>query len=83
MRTIQASEAKVRLAEILRQVERGERFAITRHRKTIAHLLPVADRDAAERDRAVDQFLRVRANWPAAELALEEILEARHADHRF
>ncbi len=83
MRTVQASEAKIRLAEILRQVEQGERFAITRHRKTIAHLLPVADREAAERDRAVDQFLRARASWPSAEFTVDEILEARHADHRY
>ena len=83
MRTIEAAEAKLRLAGIIRQAERGEGFAITRHGRAIAHLLPVADPVAAEPEKAVDQFLRVRANWPAAELTLEEILEARHADHRF
>ena len=41
VREIQATEAKARLAELLRNVEHGETIAITRHEetvKTISHL---------------------------------------------
>ena len=37
MRTVQATEAKARLAEL---VEHGESVAITRHGETIAHVIP-------------------------------------------
>ena len=40
MQTIQATEAKARLAELLRTVEHGETVAITRHGRTIAHVIP-------------------------------------------
>ena len=40
MRTVQATEAKARLAELLRTVEHGESVAITRHGETIAHVIP-------------------------------------------
>ena len=40
MREVQATEAKTRLAELLRAVENGEAIAITRHGKTVAHLVP-------------------------------------------
>ena len=40
MREFTATEAKARLAELLRTVERGEAVAITRHGEPIAHLVP-------------------------------------------
>lgn len=40
MREIQATEAKAHLAQLLSAVERGESFAITRHGRPIAHLVP-------------------------------------------
>jgi prevent-host-death family protein len=40
MREIQAIEAKTHLAQLLSAVERGESFAITRHGRPIAHLVP-------------------------------------------
>ena len=39
MREIQATDAKARLAELLRAVELGEVVAITRHGKPVAHLV--------------------------------------------
>ena len=39
MREIQATEAKTRLAELLRAVEHGEAITITRHGKAVAHLV--------------------------------------------
>lgn len=81
MREVQATEAKARLAELLRAVERGEGFAITRHGRPIAHLVPAAsDRDA--RREALARFRAKRAKWERAEFTTEEILEARHDGHR-
>ncbi len=63
MREIQATEAKARLAELLRNVELGETIAITRHGKTIAHLVPARAQDRADREAAADRFLQQRAGW--------------------
>ncbi len=82
MREIQSTEAKARFAEILRSVEHGETVAITRHGKTIAHLIPARDQEQAERDAAVDRFLKEQASWEPTGMTREEILAARHAGHR-
>ena len=82
IREIQSTEAKARFAEILRSVEHGETVAITRHGKTVAHLVPARDQDQAERDAAVDRLLKARATWEPTGMTLEEILAARHEGHR-
>ena len=82
MRQIQSTEAKARFAEILRTVEHGETIAITRHGKTVAHLIPARDQEQAERDAAVDRFLKRRASWRPTGMTREEILAARHEGHR-
>ena len=49
MREVPTTEAKSRFAEMLRIVEHGESIAITRHGKTVAHLVPAVDRERASR----------------------------------
>ena len=83
MRMIQATEAKIHLAELLRNVEQGETIAITRHGKAIAHLIPAEAQDRTQRKKAVDEFRRRRARWPKVEVSLEEMLSWRHEGHRF
>ena len=82
MREIQSTEAKARFSELLRNVEHGETIAITRHGKTVAHLIPARDQEQAERDAAVDRFLKRRASWRPTGMTREEILAARHEGHR-
>lgn len=82
MHSIQATEAKSRLAEILRAVERGEGFMITRHGKTIAHLLPATAADQNARRNAIDQFRMKRKSWERASFSKQDILDARHEGHR-
>lgn len=82
MRTVQATEAKARLADLLRTVERGETIAITRHGKTIAHLVPVHVQESAARKQAVERFRQCRAGWGRFTLTTDEILAARHEGHR-
>ena len=82
MQTINATEAKARLAEVLRTVERGETVAITRHGKAIAHVVPAQAVDRVERERAMADFQRIRDKWKPAGMSVEEILRARHEGHR-
>lgn len=82
MRSIQATEAKARLAELLRAVERGEGFTITRHGKTIAHLLPAAAADQDARREAIARFRIRRKSWERASFGKKDILDARHEGHR-
>ena len=81
MREVPATEAKTRLAELLRVVEHGEAIAITRHGKTVAHLVPAGMHDRANREKAVDQFRQRRAGWRRAAFPTDEILAARHEGH--
>ena len=83
MREVQATEAKARLAELLRAVEYGETVAITRHGRTIAHLVPVRDRECARRKEAVTRFRERRRRWRRVEMSTDEILAARHEGHRW
>ena len=82
MLEVQATEAKARLAELLRTVERGETVVITRHGKKIAHLVPAAEQERAERREAIEEFKRLRSQLGGINMSIEEILEARHAGHR-
>jgi len=43
MTTVGSYEAKTKLADLLRQVERGEHVTITRHGVPVAVLIPFAD----------------------------------------
>ena len=81
MQQIQSTEAKARFAELLRTVEHGETVIITRHGKAIAHLVPAHARERAERQEAVENFRRRRAEWQGATMTREEILAARHEGH--
>ena len=82
MRKIQATEAKARLSDLLRTVERGESIAITRHGKTIAHLVPAHVQESDTRKQAVARFRLRRMEWSRVTMTTEEILAARHEGHR-
>ena len=82
MREVRATEAKMRLAELLRTVEHGETIAITRHGKPIAHLVPALARDRAAREEAVERFRERRSTWRRVAFSTEEILAARHEGRR-
>ena len=82
MREIQATEAKARLAELLRAAEHGEAVTITRHGKPVAHLVPAGSQDRANRKNAVEHFRRRRAGWRRIAVSTDEILAWRHEGHR-
>ena len=83
MREIRATEAKARLAELLRAVEAGETVAITRRGKPVAHLVPAPDRERDRRKEAVARFRERRRRWRRIDVSTDEILAARHEGHRW
>ena len=82
MRTIQFSEARTRLADLLRDVERGETVAIARAGRTVARLVPAPAFSQSECERAVDRFLERRARWAPTGMSSDEVLPLRHEGHR-
>ena len=82
MRTIQATEAKARLAELLWTVEHGETVAITRHGETIAHVIPARADEHNGHKQVVARFRRRRDEWQPVAMSIDDILLARHHGHR-
>ena len=85
MREVGCTETRARFAEVLRSVEDGETVAITRHGKTVAHLVPAPETQTmtqAERSAGVARFREARRQWAPTGMTREEILAARHEGHR-
>ena len=77
----EASEARAKWTELLDEVERGGAVRITRHGKTIARVVPEADRCAAEVAEAVERLRALRETCGKA--PLDEILASRHEGHKY
>ncbi|MGH9587060.1 MAG: type II toxin-antitoxin system Phd/YefM family antitoxin [Acidobacteriaceae bacterium] len=80
MRTIQASEAKTHLPQLLDDVERGATLIITRHGRAIARLVP----EQSERQAEIDEAIRAikKAQRHAPRISVDEILSARDEGRR-
>lgn len=75
MREIQASEAKIHLAGLLDDVERGETLIITRHGRPIARIVPEVDRQQAKIDEAMEAIRGLRRR--TGRIEIKELLSAR------
>jgi prevent-host-death family protein len=80
MRTIQASEAKTRLLELLDDVEHGDSLIITRHGRPIARLIPEVDHRQGRIDQAITKIEARRQT--AVRITVEELLSARDEGRR-
>lgn len=79
--TVQASEAKARLLQLLDIVERGETIVITRHGRPIARLEPEAGRQEQELDATINALRDLgRRN---GRISLDDLLSARDEGRRF
>jgi len=69
-RSITASAANRNFSEILRQVEHGDSVAVTRHGKTVARIVPTADKgdDRAARARRLKAYLERAAQRPVIDI---------------
>ena len=83
MREVQATVAKARLAELLRDVERGESITITRNGKRVAALVPIQDQEREQRRLAVERFLEWRRTRKPIDISVEEFMDWRHEGHRY
>ena len=83
MREVQATAAKARLAELLRDVERGESITITRNGKKVAALVPIEDEEREQRRQAVERFEEMRSRWKPIDISVDEFMSWRHEGHRY
>ena len=74
MERIGAYEAKAKFSELLRRVEKGERFVITKHGVPVAVLKPISPRrrDVKEVIEALKEF---RRNHTLGGLKIKELIE--------
>ena len=78
---VQASDAKVHLASLLDEVERGETLIITRHGKPIGRIVPEPDSRRDEIDRAMAAIDEIPKTMPC--IPFKDILRARHEGHKY
>jgi len=76
MHVVSSSEVQNHLLQFLDRVEQGEQFAITRHGKPVAHLVPVEEYDRQQIDDAIDKIEQIRkSNWLGNELTVRQLID--------
>jgi prevent-host-death family protein len=90
MREIGAYQAKTHLPKLLEQVEKGERFVITRHGRAVAELGPVGQRTESDVRRAIKDLRSLRDELTRRGVRLSDLLheersvrELAHSAHRY
>ena len=79
MRTIGSYEAKTRLPELLRRVEQGEQFTVTRRGVPVARILGLED-TVEDRRAIIERMKAARAR--RARVPIGELLDARDEGRR-
>ena len=74
MSEIGAHEARVRLLRLLRRVEAGERFVITRHERPVAELIPYRGVDRDQIRKAIEGLREFRQSHSLGGLAIRELI---------
>ena len=67
-------EAKTRLAELLRETEKGRSFTIRRRGKAVARLVPPEDDDETDYSELDDEFREIRKRVGPG-LSIRELIE--------
>ena len=75
MPEIGAFEAKTRLPQLLRRVEAGERFVITRHGRPLAELVPFQPRDSGKVQCAIDALKEFQRTHSLGGLSVRQMIE--------
>ena len=79
MRTIGSYEAKTRLPELIRRVEQGEQFTVTRRGVPVARILGLED--TVDDRRAIIERMKV-ARARRTQVPVGELLDARDEGRR-
>ena len=75
MKRLGAYEAKTNLSRVLDEVERGESFAITKHGRTVAHLVPPVSAGAISTTDAIAGLRKFRAAHRLKGLTFRRLIE--------
>ena len=75
MSEIGAFEAKTNFSNLLKRVEAGERFVITKHSRPVAELIPFRQRDAEKIRAAIDSLKAFQDTHSLAGLSVREMIE--------
>ena len=75
MPEIGAFEAKTHLPELLRRVQEGERFIITKHSRPVAELIPFQPRDSDKVRGAIAKLKAFQETHSLRGLSVREMIE--------
>jgi len=75
MSRIGAFEAKTHLPRLLRRVEAGERFVITRHDRPVAELIPFQARDTTRIRAAIEDLKAFQKTHSLGGLSIRDMIE--------
>jgi prevent-host-death family protein len=79
VKKIQSSEAKTHFLRLLDDVESGGSYVVTRHGRTVARLVPEADRRRDVTEKALLALQKIGRKLPM--LTLADIMSGRHDGH--
>jgi prevent-host-death family protein len=71
-----AAEARNHLPRLLRRVQTGERFVITRHGRPVAELIPFRTTDPDQVQAAIDDLKAFQKTHSLGGLSVRDIIEA-------
>ena len=74
MKRLGAYEAKTHLSRLLDQVEAGESFAITKHGRPVALLVPAAGGSQLSVSKAIAALRRFRSGRQLGDVSLRELI---------
>ncbi len=75
MSEIGAFEAKTHLPQLLRRVEAGERFVITRHGRPLAELVPFRSQDSGKVQSAIDALKEFQRTHSLGGIPIRQMIE--------
>ena len=75
MPEVGAFEAKTNLSRLLKRVQEGERFVITKHNRPVAELIPFRPRDAGRIRDAIDSLKAFQETHSLAGLSVRQMIE--------
>lgn len=75
MSVIGASDAKAHLPQLLRRVQEGEQFVITKHNRPVAELIPFRQRDTVGIRAAIDRLAAFQKTHSLRGLSVRQLIE--------
>ena len=75
MSEVGAFEAKTHLPQLLKRVQQGERFVITRHKQPVAELIPFRRRDTDRIRASIDGLKEFQRTHSLGGLSVREMIE--------